>query len=45
MLLERNAHLITALRDALVERHELIGTQIEQVLEGAGGRADVRTAP
>jgi cell division protease FtsH len=34
-LLETHAHLVAALRDALVERHELIGTEITDVLEQA----------
>lgn len=35
-LLERNRHLVEALRDALLERHELIGTEIDRVLTAAG---------
>ena len=34
-LLEDNRHLVAALRDALLERHELIGTEITDVLEQA----------
>ena len=34
-LLLANRHLVEALRDALIERHELIGTQITEVLENA----------
>ncbi len=34
-LLSRNLHLVTALRDALIERDELIGSQITDVLENA----------
>ncbi len=34
-LLSRNLHLVTALRDALIERDELIGDQITDVLEAA----------
>jgi len=34
-LLERNRHLVAALRDALLERHELIGHEITDVLEAA----------
>jgi cell division protease FtsH len=34
-LLEANTHLVEALRDALLEREELIGTQITDVLEAA----------
>ena len=34
-LLDANRHLVEALRDALLERHELIGTEITDVLEEA----------
>jgi ATP-dependent Zn protease len=34
-LLESNRHLVEALRDALLERHELIGHEITDVLEAA----------
>jgi ATP-dependent Zn protease len=34
-LLSRNTHLVEALRDALIERDELIGTEITAVLEAA----------
>ncbi|NIZ91344.1 AAA family ATPase [Kineosporiaceae bacterium B12] len=34
-LLGRNTHLVAALRDALVRRHELIGSEITDVLEAA----------
>jgi cell division protease FtsH len=34
-LLEDNQHLVEALRDALVERHELVGNEITDVLERA----------
>lgn len=34
-LLEENRHLVEALRDALLERHELIGHEITDVLEAA----------
>jgi cell division protease FtsH len=37
-LLEANQHLVVALRDALLERDELIGEQIIHVLESAGGK-------
>ncbi len=36
-LLDENRHLVEALRDALIERHELIGREITEVLEGAQG--------
>jgi ATP-dependent Zn protease len=35
-LLGRNRHLVVALRDALLERHELIGHEITDVLWAAG---------
>ena len=38
-LLSRNLHLVEALRDALLERHELIGAQITDVLEAARSAA------
>ena len=34
-LLGANRHLVEALRDALIERHELVGHEITDVLEGA----------
>ncbi len=34
-LLDVNRHLVAALRDALIERHELIGPEITDVLEAA----------
>ena len=34
-LLEANQHLVAALRDALLDRHELIGREITDVLEAA----------
>jgi ATP-dependent Zn protease len=37
-LLGRNRHLVEALRDALLERHELIGHEITDVLEAAAAR-------
>jgi cell division protease FtsH len=37
-LLESNRHLVEALRDALLDRHELIGTEITDVLEGAAAK-------
>ncbi|MFN8075974.1 MAG: AAA family ATPase [Kineosporiaceae bacterium] len=40
-VLTANRHLVEALRDALVERHELIGHEITDVLERAGGAAPV----
>jgi cell division protease FtsH len=37
-LLEANRHLVEALRDALLERHELVGRDITDVLEAARRR-------
>ncbi|WP_200945081.1 MULTISPECIES: AAA family ATPase [unclassified Nocardioides] len=37
-LLAENMHLVAALRDALVSRHELIGAEITSVLEAAASR-------
>jgi len=37
-LLEANQHLVEALRDALLDRHELVGTEITDVLEAARAR-------
>lgn len=38
-LLARHRHLVEALRDALLERHELVGHEITDVLEAAQARA------
>ena len=38
-LLETNQHLVAALRDALLERHELIGREITDVLESSAATA------
>jgi ATP-dependent Zn protease len=35
--LEANQHLVAALRDALLDRDELVGREIQTVLESAGG--------
>ncbi len=44
-LLGRNRHLVVALRDALLERHELIGHEITDVLWAAGPQdVDVASA-
>ncbi|HEX3003964.1 MAG TPA: AAA family ATPase [Angustibacter sp.] len=37
-LMSANRHLVEALRDALLERHELIGSQITEVLSAAQAR-------
>jgi cell division protease FtsH len=42
-LLETNQHLFAALRDALLERHELIGREITDVLEQAAATGPRRT--
>jgi cell division protease FtsH len=34
-LLETNQHLVAALRDALIDRHELIGSEITDILQAA----------
>ena len=34
-LLSANRHLVEALRDALIERHELVGREITSILEAA----------
>src|SRR4051812_31501699 len=46
-LLEENRHLVEALRDALVERHELVANEITDVLEqaAAAARAPEASAP
>jgi cell division protease FtsH len=43
-LLEANLHLVAALRDALLDRHELIGGEIVDVLEKAAAAGPKRTA-
>ena len=45
-LLESNQHLVAALRDALLEHHELIGREITDVLEAAAAaHAEAAHAP
>ncbi len=46
-LLSENRHLVEALRDALLERHELVGHEITDVLEAASTRRviDLTDAP
>jgi cell division protease FtsH len=44
-LLDRNRHLVAALRDALLDRHELIGAEITDVLERAAADGDPGTRP
>ena len=43
-LLEANRHLVEALRDALLERHELIGSEITDILEAARRRGPAPVA-
>lgn len=43
-LLKKNRHLVEALRDALLERDELIGEEITKVIESAGGAAAQKSA-
>jgi ATP-dependent Zn protease len=43
-LLEANLHLVAALRDALLDRHELIGGEIVDVLEKAAAAGPKPTA-
>ena len=45
-LLDANQHLVAALRDALLDRHELIGSEITEILEAAlaAGPAAASTA-
>jgi cell division protease FtsH len=43
--LDDNQHLIAALRDALLERHELVGREIQGVLESVGGQRPESVAP
>jgi cell division protease FtsH len=38
--LEANQHLIAALRDALLDRNELVGREIAAVIDAAGGAVD-----
>jgi cell division protease FtsH len=44
-LLAAHRVLVEALRDALLERHELVGSEITDVLEAASKQAPIRTAP
>ena len=43
-LLAQHRHLVEALRDALIERHELVGDEITEVLEAARVAGDAGTA-
>jgi hypothetical protein len=43
--LDDNQHLVAALRDALLEQHELVGREIQAVLEAAGGPREQASAP
>jgi ATP-dependent Zn protease len=41
-LLDANRHIVEALRDALIARHELVGRQIREVIESAAPQVDLR---
>ncbi len=41
-LLNVNRHIVEALRDALIERHELVGRQIREVIDSAAPQVDLR---
>jgi ATP-dependent Zn protease len=41
-LLDANRHIGEALRDALIERHELVGRQIREVIDSAAPQVDLR---
>jgi ATP-dependent Zn protease len=41
-LLTANQHVVVALRDALLERHELVGREIREVIESAAPPVDLR---
>ena len=41
-LLNANRHIVEALRDALIERHELVGRQIGEVIASAAPQVDLR---
>ena len=41
-LLSANRHIVEALRDALIERHELVGRQIGEVIDSAAPQVDLR---
>lgn len=41
-LLSANRHIVEALRDALIERHELVGRQIREVIDSAAPQVDLR---
>ena len=41
-LLNANRHIVEALRDALIERHELVGRQIREVIDSAAPQVDLR---
>lgn len=41
-LLSANRHIVEALRDALIERHELVGRQIGDVIDSAAPQVDLR---
>ena len=41
-LLSANRHIVEALRDALIERHELVGREIGEVISSAAPQVDLR---
>jgi ATP-dependent Zn protease len=41
-LLTANQHIVVALRDALLERHELVGREIREVIDSAAPQVDLR---
>jgi ATP-dependent Zn protease len=41
-LLTANQHIVVALRDALLERHELVGREIREVIASAAPQVDLR---
>jgi ATP-dependent Zn protease len=41
-LLIANRHIVEALRDALLARHELVGREIREVIDSASGQIDLR---
>jgi ATP-dependent Zn protease len=42
-LLTTHSHIVEALRDALIARHELVGRQIDEVIAAANPQVDLRT--
>jgi hypothetical protein len=44
-MLREHRHVVEALRDALLERSELIAEEITDVIESANAEIDLRSAP